>query len=144
MGAQGLMKMADLTRACEVSDQAIRLYEREGLLKPVGRTPKGHRLFDQRAVEALGFIKQAQRCGFTLAEIRKLLASNLSNAKACEATRSLLDQKLGHIEHQLISLRSMQDILQSLRSACDGEPGPACPAFIRLCGAGNQNRKERP
>ncbi|HEU4952635.1 MAG TPA: MerR family DNA-binding protein [Holophagaceae bacterium] len=132
---QGLMKMADLTRACEVSDQAVRLYEREGLLKPVSRTPKGYRLFDPQAIAALHFIKHAQRCGFTLAEIRGLLTANAANPKACDVTKALLDQKLQHVEDQLADLRSMKEVLASLRTACEGAPGPACPAFIRLCAA---------
>ena len=133
MGSRDLLKMADLTQACGVSDQAVRLYEREGLLKPVSRTDKGYRLFDAQAVATLHFIKQAQRCGFTLAEIRDLLTANVANAKACEATKALLDQKLQHVEAQLQDLESMQEVLASLRGACEGAPGPACPAFIRLC-----------
>lgn len=133
MGSRDLLKMADLTQACGVSDQAVRLYEREGLLKPVSRTDKGYRLFDAQAVATLHFIKQVQRCGFTLAEIRGLLTANVANPKACEATKALLDQKLQHVEAQLQDLGSMQEVLVSLRAACEGAPGPACPAFIRLC-----------
>lgn len=132
MESRDLLKMADLTQACGVSDQAVRLYEREGLLKPVSRTDKGYRLFDSQAVATLHFIKQAQRCGFTLAEIRDLLTANVANPKACEATKALLDQKLQHVEVQLQDLRSMQEVLSSLRAACEGAPGPACPAFIQL------------
>lgn len=147
MGAQGLMKMADLTRACEVSDQAVRLYEREGLLNPVSRTPKGYRLFDPQAVATLHFIKHAQRCGFTLAEIRGLLTANAANSQACDATKGLLDQKLRYVEDQLADLRSMKEVLASLRAACEGAPGPACPAFIRLCAseapASRPKRKSR-
>lgn len=133
MALQGLMKMADLTQACGVSDQAVRLYEREGLLKPVSRTDKGYRLFDSHAVATLHFIKQAQRCGFTLAEIRGLLTANVANPRACQTTKALLDQKLQHVEMQLQDLRSIQEVLASLRAACEGAPGSACPAFIQLC-----------
>src|SRR5690348_15571431 len=114
MGSQGLMKMADLTQTCGVSDQAVRLYEREGLLKPVSRTGKGYRLFDAQAVATLHFIKQAQRCGFTLAEIRGLLTANMSNPRACEATKAQLDQKLQQVEAQLQDLGSMREVLTSL------------------------------
>ena len=133
MADQGLMKMADLTKACEVSDQAVRLYEREGLLKPASRTDKGYRLFNPSAVATIRFIKHAQRCGFTLAEIRGLLNANVANPRACDATKALLDQKLEHVEAQLADLHSMKEVLKSLRGACEGAPGPACPAFIRLC-----------
>lgn len=136
MNAQGFLKMADLTHASGVSDQAVRLYERKGLLSPVSRTPKGYRLFDLHAVEAIRFIKQAQRCGFTLTEIRELLNANVVNLQACAATQALLDQKLERVEGQLADLKALRKVLISLRRACDGESGAACPAFIRLCAPG--------
>ncbi len=64
--APEIFKMRDLTEACGVSDQAVRLYERLGLLAPVGRTAKGYRLYDASSVETVRFIKQAQRSGFIL------------------------------------------------------------------------------
>ena len=133
MEAKGMMKMADLTRACGVSDQAVRLYEREGLLHPVGRTGKGYRLYDARSVETLKFIKQAQRCGFKLTEIGTLIQANITDPEVCSVVKALLDHKIKEILEQLVDLQSVKGVLQSLRAACDGDPGPACPAFLQLC-----------
>ena len=47
---------------------AIRYYEREGLLAPAQKSDAGYRLYDDNAVRRVGFIKQAQKCGFSLAE----------------------------------------------------------------------------
>lgn len=140
---QSLMKMADLTQACGVSDQAVRLYEREGLLKPASRTDKGYRLFAPSTIATIHLIKHAQRCGFTLAEIRSLLTANAASPKACDATKALLDEKLQHVAAQLQDLASMQEVLASLRAACEGAPGPACPAFIRLCASGAPSVSKR-
>lgn len=130
---QGHLKMGDLTRACGVSDQAVRLYERMGLLKPVGRTAKGYRLYDAGSVETLCFIKQAQRSGFSLEDIRTLLQMDIRNEQACPSVKGLLDQKIRALTERLLELAGMRDVLQSLRQACDGEPGPLCPAFLKLC-----------
>jgi DNA-binding transcriptional MerR regulator len=131
--AQGQLKMGDLTQACGVSDQAVRLYERMGLLKPVGKTAKGYRLYDAASVETLHFIKQAQRSGFILEEIKVLLHTDIRDERACESMKELLDQKIHTLTERLVELQGVKGVLQSLRQACDGEPGPMCPAFLKLC-----------
>ena len=125
--------MGDLTRACGVSDQAARLYERMGLLKPVGRTAKGYRLYDAGSVETLSFIKQAQRSGFLLEEIKVLLHMDIRDEQACSSMKDLLDQKIHALTEHLVELTAMKAVLRSLRQACDGELGPLCPAFLKLC-----------
>lgn len=130
---QGQLKMGDITRACGVSDQAARLYERMGLLKPVGRTAKGYRLYDAGSVETLSFIKQAQRSGFLLEEIKVLLHMDIQDEQACSSMKDLLDRKIHALAERLVELTTMKGVLQSLRQACDGEPGPMCPAFLKLC-----------
>ncbi|WP_291272298.1 MerR family DNA-binding protein [Geothrix sp.] len=130
---QKLLKMGDLTKACGVSDQAVRLYERMGLLKPVGKTSKGYRIYDTGSVDTLRFIKQAQRSGFNLEEIRALLHTDIQDDQACASMKGLLDQKIHALTERLVELQATKDVLQSLRKACEGEPGPLCPAFLRLC-----------
>lgn len=130
---QGHLKMGGLTKACGVSDQAVRLYERMGLLKPVSRTVAGYRLYDAGSVETLRFIKQAQRSGFILEEIKVLLHVDLGDEDACASMKALLDRKIFALTERLTELQGMKDVLQSLRQACDGAPGPVCPAFLKLC-----------
>ncbi|MBI4914023.1 MAG: heavy metal-responsive transcriptional regulator [Acidobacteria bacterium] len=129
----GHLKMGDLTKACGVSDQAVRLYERLGLLKPVAKTSKGYRLYDAASVETLRFIKQAQRSGFTLEEIGVLLHTDIRDARACAAIKALLDRKLHALTERMVEIQGVKDVLHSLRQACEGEPGSMCPAFLRLC-----------
>lgn len=131
--SQGHLKMGDLTRACGVSDQAARLYERMGLLKPVGRTAKGYRLYDAGSVETLCFIKQAQHSGFSLEDIKILLHMDIRDEQACSSMKDLLDRKIHALTERMAELAGMKEVLRSLRQACDGEPGPMCPAFLKLC-----------
>jgi len=130
---QEQLKMGDLTKACGVSDQAVRLYERMGLLKPVGKTVKGYRIYDAGSVETLRFIKQAQRSGFILDEIKALLHTDIRDERACASMKELLDRKIHALTERLVEIHGMKNVLQSLRQACDGEPGPVCPAFLKLC-----------
>ena len=63
-------KLAGLT---SVSNDTLRYYEQEGLISPAGKSPAGYRLYDRDSARRIHFIKHAQQCGFTLAEIRDLL-----------------------------------------------------------------------
>src|SRR5258708_3786840 len=56
-----------------VSADTVRYYERERLIAPAAKSEGGHRLYDRDAIRRIGFIKQSQQCGFTLADIRALL-----------------------------------------------------------------------
>jgi DNA-binding transcriptional MerR regulator len=58
-------KLAALT---SVSNDTLRYYEGEGLVKPAGKSPAGYRLYDKDSARRIHFIKHAQQCGFTLAE----------------------------------------------------------------------------
>lgn len=63
-----------LARLGGVNLEAVRYYEREGLLMRPPRTRSGYRIFSRDAARRLRFIKRAQQLGFSLAEIRELLA----------------------------------------------------------------------
>ena len=68
------LKIGEVAQRGGVSLQAIRYYEREGLLPKPPRLASGYRLFPDTAVRQVHFIKRAQELGFSLAEIRELLS----------------------------------------------------------------------
>ena len=68
------MTIGQVAREAGIGIETVRFYEREGLLEKPARRESGYRQFEAEAVVRLRFIKQAQRLGFTLREIRELLA----------------------------------------------------------------------
>jgi DNA-binding transcriptional MerR regulator len=85
-------KLADIAG---VSSDTLRYYEREGLIEPAGKSPAGYRLYDKDSARRLRFIKQAQQCGFTLAEIRELLVLRGRAAARCGDVRKRAIEKKG-------------------------------------------------
>ena len=81
-----MFTIGKLARIADVSSDTLRYYEREGLIEPAGKSPAGYRLYDQDSARRLRFIKQAQHCGFTLAEIRELLVLRRRDAACCGAS----------------------------------------------------------
>ena len=72
------LTIGQLAKLGQVNLETIRFYEREGLLPPPPRSQSGYRAFPQAAVRQLRFIRRAQELGFSLAEIRELLALKAS------------------------------------------------------------------
>lgn len=83
-------KVAELSG---ISTDTIRYYEKEKLLKPQQKSDAGYRLYDDRAVRRLRFIKQARHCGFTLVEILQLLSLQTVESSCCSDVRKLAVEK---------------------------------------------------
>lgn len=110
--AMETLTRGQLARAAGVHPETIRFYERNGLLALAPRSAKGYRLFPVAAVARLSLIRQARSLGFTLAEVRTLLALNDTHggdhhSDAC-AQQSLLDA----IETRLRKLEALRERLR--------------------------------
>jgi MerR family Zn(II)-responsive transcriptional regulator of zntA len=114
-------KLASLTR---VSKDTLRYYEQEGLVKPVGKSPAGYRLYDKDSVRHIHFIKHAQNCGFTLAEIRGLLVLRSRDKACCGDVRIRAIEKKLQIENKIRAMKAMSKALDQLIAECANETQP--------------------
>ena len=69
-----MLTIGKIAAQAGITADSVRYYEHEGLIKPAAKSGSGYRLYEADAVRRLRFIRSAQQCGFTLAEIRQLLA----------------------------------------------------------------------
>ena len=95
-----------------LSTQAIRYYERLGLLTTPKRTDKGYRLYSQDAVERVKFIRKAQNFGLSLQEIKQLIELDLDSKSSHLAFKSMLMRQLEDIEQQINTLSNTYQALQ--------------------------------
>lgn len=93
-----------VAKAGGVSVQALRYYERIGLLPAAHRTPAGYRIYGPQSVDRLRFIRQAQALGFSLDEIKEILRLRYEGQSPCTCVSKLLGQKLEKIEHEIRQL----------------------------------------
>jgi len=138
--------MSDLTSGqlaerCGAGIEAIRYYERKGLLLPPARSRSGYRRFPPEAVDRLRFIRQAQHLGFSLKEIQELLSLRIDPKASCSEVRQRAQAKIGEIEERLRGLQRMREVLWRLIDACGGRgPISACPILEALEAPENVNR----
>jgi MerR family mercuric resistance operon transcriptional regulator len=100
--------------------ETIRYYEREGLIQKPPRTAAGYRLFPRETARRLRFIKRAQELGFSLGEIRELLALRMKPGTKPEQIRARAQTKIADIEQRIRTLDAMKKTLQRMTEHCHG------------------------
>ena len=116
--------IGELARRTGVGIEAIRFYEKIGLTARPARTSNGRRAYGPEDVEALRFIKQARRFGFSLKDVSALLA--LRNKRDFVLARTIAEDHLKEIQQQLRDLRAREKVLIDAISRCPGEGGANC------------------
>ena len=137
-----------VAKSAGVSVQAVRFYERLGLLPAAQRTPSGYRVYGPESIERVLFVKQAQELGFSLDEIREILRLRYEGRSPCECVSKLLQQKLEKIEHQIRQLvRFRHDLRKTLERSkklphLPHAASSICPLIQIKTSAMGQERKE--
>lgn len=117
-----------------VTTDTIRFYEREGLIRPAQKTESGYRLYTEEAVRRIGFIKHAQQCGFSLAEIRELLELRSDDSSCCDDIYRVAVEKKLQLQTKIKSLNAMSKALTRLIEICshDRKSLEECPILGAL------------
>jgi MerR family mercuric resistance operon transcriptional regulator len=122
--------IAKLARIAGVGVETVRYYQRRGLMpvpKVCGTT---YRAYDQEHVEQLLFIRRAQAAGFTLEEIKQLVAPDAHQGR--ERIRELARERLEALEAKIADLRAAQAALQPLLHSCEATSSGPCPIIEAL------------
>ncbi len=120
------MRIGQLSQATGVSVQAIRYYERFGVFEKPPRNKIGHRLYGPDACHAIHAIKEAQRRGFKLSEIREI-----KEASFCDELHLLIAGVLERLSEEERRIRKGRKEIKALCSECDWTPEkPATDCLI--------------
>jgi DNA-binding transcriptional MerR regulator len=98
----------------------VRFYEQNGLVPAPQRTQGGQRRYDQQAVRRLKFIRHARDLGFSVEDIRQLLALSEQRTMSCEGAIGIADHHLRQIEGKIARLRLIRSELKRMIEACEG------------------------
>lgn len=129
------MNIGQLSRRTGVPIDTVRYYEKQRLLPPPMRSASGYRHYEADDVLRLNFIRRAKALGFTLEEIRDLLALSSTHDGDMAAIRSAATDKLIDVEQRLAELTRVRDGLRQLVDACPGHGAlDQCPILTALGG----------
>ena len=132
------LQIGQVAQKTGLSIDAIRFYEKAGLLPRPDRTTGGYRLYHQREIADLEFIQKAQQLGFSLKEIRELFSIQRHPREVCVHVRDVIAQKLAVVRGKLKELQKLEaglaDALKQCRKA-QRQPGnhrDSCPVIREL------------
>src|SRR5882724_5658193 len=127
------LTIGELAKQGGVNLETIRYYERVGLLPRPPRNKAGYRIFPEDAPRRLRFVKRAQELGFSLKEIKELLALRIEPGKTRADVRQRARAKIDDIDKRLRALRKMKSALVKLTEACHGNGSASdCPILEGL------------
>jgi Zn(II)-responsive transcriptional regulator len=123
--------IGQLAQRAGVAIDTVRYYERNALLSPAGRLASGYRRYGAIELKRLRFIRRAKALGFSLEDIRGLLA--LSDGQNVARVKQAAQSKLLDINARIAELERIRLGLQALITACPGHGrAEACPILNAL------------
>lgn len=127
------IKIGELAKRTHCSIVTIRFYENEGLLPSPQRSEANYRLYDEKVVERLQFIRHCRALDMSLEDIRSLLNYKDNPAQDCDKVNELIDQHIDQVEENIKVQLALKQQLLSLRKQCSGSrTADSCGVLIEL------------
>ncbi|NHZ34518.1 Cu(I)-responsive transcriptional regulator [Massilia rubra] len=126
------MNIGDTAKASGVSAKMIRHYESIGLIGEAQRTDAGYRVYGPRDVQVLQFIHRSRALGFSLEQIKTLLALWQDKQRASKDVRAMARQHIAELDRKIGEMEAMKRTLEKLAGACHGDERPDCPILDDL------------
>jgi len=110
----------------------IRYYEQIGLIPPARRNASGYRVYSDKDVHRLHFVRRARDLGFSMAEIGDLLDLWNDSERHSADVKRLAQNHITDLREKIDGLQQMADTLQTLIVCCAGDDRPECPILDKL------------
>lgn len=125
--------IGEIAKRAGVGIDTVRYYERSDLLPPPARRASGYREYEASDVRRLRFIRRAKEIGFSLDEIRDLLALSSDRERGVEGIKSRAEVRLADVESRIAQLQRVRRGLKALVADCPGHgPLEQCPILAAL------------
>ncbi|MBK9293412.1 MAG: MerR family DNA-binding protein [Oligoflexia bacterium] len=113
------LTIGNLAKASGIGVEAVRFYQREGLIQEPQKPTRGYREYSIDTISKIKFIKRCQELGFSLREIKEIIAFNSKQGSTCSEVRKKTIKKLEEINEKIENLKQMKKSLEELKCACD-------------------------
>lgn len=135
------MNIGQAAAASGISAKMIRHYETIGLIEAADRTDSGYRVYTQKDVETLRFIRRSRDLGFQVDQIKELLALWRDRNRASADVKKVALVHVEELEAKMLQLQEMADTLRHLAKNCHGDNRPDCPIIHQLAENAAEPRK---
>jgi len=126
------MNIGEASKATGISVKMLRYYEEIGLVQPARRAESGYRIFSDKNIATLRFVRRARDLGFQVRQIGALLDLWENGSRASADVKSLALSHVGELEQRRRELDEMIATLNHLARNCHGDDRPDCPILKSL------------
>ncbi len=127
-----IIRRGELAQMTGCNLETIRYYENIGVMPEPPRSSKNYRVYDDSHVTRLRFIMRSRELGFTLEEVRDLLALVDGGAQTCGEVQVLANTHLTSVRTKIADLKRIEHVLSSTVAQCTGDNVPECPVIDAL------------
>lgn len=103
--SRSTLKIGEVAKLSGVGIETLRFYERSGVLGRPRRTQSGYRVYDEAVLQRLDFIKRSQILGFSLDEIKRIIADKEAGKSPCHEVREIVRRRLDELDERLKEMR---------------------------------------
>ena len=127
------MRIGELSSRSGVRVEAIRFYEKEGLLSAPTRLENNYRAYAHRHLEQLNFICHCRSLDMSLSDIRTLLHADATDSSQAALVHALIQKQVKLVDERIANLKKLKEHLKALASRCSGKHGSEpCGILIGL------------
>ena len=126
------MNIGEAAAESGVSAKMIRYYESVDLIPAVARSSSGYRIYSESDVHTLRFVRRARDLGFSVEQIRDLLALWRDRSRTSASVKRIALEHVDELERKARELIEMARTLQHLAERCHGDERPECPIIQGL------------
>jgi len=124
--------IGEVSKRTGVNIETVRYYERVELLPKPDRTAGGNRQYNEDQLKQLFFVKRSRELGFSIREIRALLAMALNTEFTCGEVHDLTTEHLASVQEKIASLKRLEADLINMAAECSRGDVPDCPILDTL------------
>ncbi len=128
----GNLSRGSLAKKSGVNSETVRYYEKIELMPEPMRSEGGHRVYNEKHVRRLHFIRRSRELGFSLKEVRGLLDLVDEENFTCADVLERTSIHLKDVRKKISDLKKMERTLHKMMSECDGALRPQCPIIDAL------------
>lgn len=137
-----MMTIGEAAQRAAVPAKTIRYYESIGLVSVAVRGANHYRSYTDADVAMLRFIGRARRLGFTIEDLKQLVALYRDRSRASADVKAIALHHIERIDRRLEELRTVRAALAELADRCHGDERPDCPILDGLAGTAGERTAE--
>ncbi|PKA43887.1 Cu(I)-responsive transcriptional regulator [Rhizobium sullae] len=133
------MNIGQAAKASGVSAKMIRYYEQIKLITPPHRTESSYRTYAENDIHTLRFIRRARDLGFSVEQMKTLLALWRDRSRASADVKSIALEHIAELERKAAAIQAMTETLRHLANHCHGDNRPDCPIIEEFANSGQKD-----